>query len=101
MVVPSESKSKFIEDDSLDCVHYYLETKSVCTIEDDYMPITYCNDHDWENNTTYDLESLFGTNFENDDISNCYTIGTIHVVSNDDMESSKLGDEGFENPLCY
>ena len=32
MVVPSESKSKFIEDDSLDCAHYYLEIKSVGTI---------------------------------------------------------------------
>ena len=38
--------------------------------------------------------------FENDDVINCYTISTIHVPSNDDMESSKLGDEVFENPFA-
>ena len=67
IVVPNEYESKIIEDDPLDCIHYYLDVKSIGTIEEDYvMPVTYCNDHDWENNTTYDLENLFGTNFEND-----------------------------------
>ena len=33
-------------------------------------------------------------------IANCYTISTIHVSSNGDIESSKLGDEGFENPFA-
>ena len=63
------------------------------------MHVTYC---DWENddNATYDLENLFGTNSENDDINNCYTIGAIHAPSNDDMESFKLGDDGLENPLA-
>ena len=62
------------------------------------MPITYYNDHDWENdNTTYDLENLFGTNFENDDIDNCYTVGNIHVSSNHNIENPKLGDEGSVN----
>ena len=68
----------------LDCIHYYLDVKSIGTIEDyfDYdMHVTYC---DWEDgdNATYDLENLFGTNSENDD-----------------MESSKLGDDGIANPL--
>ena len=46
------------------------------------MHVTYC---DWENddNATYDLENLFGTNSENDNI-----------------ESFKLGDDGIENPLA-
>ena len=60
---------KSFEDDELDCIHYYLEAKSVGTIEDDFDPdlhvINYI-DHDWENNdiTTYNLENLFGTNHE-------------------------------------
>src|SRR4051812_23599128 len=45
------------------------------------MHVTFC---DWENddNATYDLENIFGTNSENDD-----------------MESSKLGDDRIANPL--
>ena len=35
--------------------------------------------------TTFDIENLFGTNSENDDINNCYTISAIHDPSNDDM----------------
>ena len=70
---------KFIEDDELDCIHYYLDVKSVGTIEDDFDPdlhvISY-NDHDWENEdiTTYNLENLFGTNLESNDIDDCFTI---------------------------
>ena len=39
-------------------------------------------DLDNDDNATYDLENLFGTNSENDD-----------------MESSKLGDDGIANTL--
>ena len=46
------------------------------------MHVTYCNWKD-DDNATYDLENLFGTNAENDD-----------------MESLKLGDDGIENPLA-
>ena len=63
------------------------------------MPITYSSDHDWEKNATFDIENLFGTNSENDDVNNCFTISTIHVPSNNDIENSKLGDEVFENPF--
>jgi hypothetical protein len=49
------------------------------------MPITYISDHDWEKHTTFDIENLFGTNSENDDINNYCTISTIHVPSNYDM----------------
>ena len=48
----------------------------------------------------FHIENLFGTNSENDDVNNCYTISTIHVSSNDDIESSKLGEEVFENPFA-
>src|SRR3954469_8307374 len=73
-----------MEDGELDCIHYYLEDKSVGTIEYDFdydMHVTFC---DWENddNATYDLENLFGTNSESDD-----------------MESSKLGDERIASHL--
>ena len=78
------NEQKIMEDGELDCIHYYPDVKSVGTIEDDLyydMHVTYC---DWEDgdNATYDLENLFGTNSENDD-----------------MESSKLGDDGIANPL--
>ena len=46
------------------------------------------------------LKIFGGANSENDDVNNCYTISTIHVPSNDDMKSSKLGDEVFENPFA-
>ena len=98
MIVSNESK--FIEEDSHTWGHYYLDTKSIGTIEDDYMSVTSCSDHDWENETTFDIENLWGTNSENDDVNNVYTISTIHVPYNDDMESSKLGDEVFENPFA-
>ena len=64
------------------------------------MPITYSSDHDWEKHTTFDIDKIFGTNYKNDDVNNCNTISTIHVSSNDDIESSKLGEEVFENPFA-
>src|SRR3954463_15363807 len=75
---------KIMEDGELDCIHYYLEDKSVGTIEDDFdydMHVTYC---DWEDgdNSTYDLKNLFGT-----------------ISENDEMESSKLGDDRIESPI--
>ena len=75
---------KFKEEGEVYCLNYHLDDTSVGTIEDDFdydMHVTYC---DWENddNATYDLENLFGTNSESDD-----------------MESSKLGDDRIANPL--
>src|SRR3954463_9640642 len=79
---PNGCKSK--EEGEVYCLNYHLDDTSVSTIEDDFdydMHVTYC---DWENddNATYDLENLFGTNSESDD-----------------MESSKLGDDRIANPL--
>ena len=59
-----------MEDGEFDYIPYYPDIKSVGTIEDDFdydMHVTYC---DWENddNATYDLENLFGTNSKNDDM---------------------------------
>jgi hypothetical protein len=54
-------------------------------LNDVHMPVTYSSDHDWEKHTTFDIENLFGTNSENDGISNCCTISAIHVPSNYDM----------------
>src|SRR4051812_1967303 len=52
-------------------------------LDDVPMPVTYISDHDWENNTTFDIENLFGTNYENDNINNCCAISVIHVPSDD------------------
>ncbi|KAK1642522.1 hypothetical protein QYE76_060327 [Lolium multiflorum] len=57
------------------------------------MPFTYISDHDLEGHTTFDTENLFGTDYESNDVS------TIHVLSNDDIESSKLGDVVLEDPI--
>jgi hypothetical protein len=54
-------------------------------LDDVPMPVTYSSDHDWEKHTIIDIENLFGTNSENDDIYTCCTISAIHVPSNDDM----------------
>jgi hypothetical protein len=53
-------------------------------LDDVPMPVTYSSDHDWEKNATFDIENLFGTNSEIDGVDNCYTISSIHVLSNDD-----------------
>ena len=73
------------------------------TIEDDFvMPITCCHNYDWEDSdTSYNLENLFGTNLENYDDKNCYTIGAIHTINDksdyaNDMQSHKLGDAKFD-----
>ena len=71
------------------------------TLDDDLvMPIACCDDYDWEDNdTSYDLENLFGTCLEQYD--NCYTIGAIHTINDEsdyayDMKRPKLGDAMFD-----
>jgi hypothetical protein len=54
-------------------------------LDDVLIPVTDTSDHDWEKHSTFDIENLFGTNSENDEVNNCYTISAIHVPSNDDM----------------
>src|SRR3954453_12505941 len=79
----------------------YVSPKAVAydsELDDEHMPITYISDHDWEKHTTFDIENLFGVDYENND---CYTISTIHVSPNYDIESSKLGEDAFENPIAY
>ena len=90
IVVPHEDESKIIvEDDTLD--------------DDFVMPIACCDDYDWEDNdTSYNLENLFGTNLVNYDDNNCYTIGAIDTINDEsdyayDMPSHKLGDAMFDD----
>ena len=47
-------------------------------LDDEPMPVTYSSDHDWEKQNAFDIENLWGTNSENDDVNDCYTISTIH-----------------------
>ena len=89
IVVPHENESKIIvEDDALD--------------DDFVMPIACCDDYDWEDNdTSYNLGNLFGTNLGNYDDINCYIVGAIHTINDEsdyayDMPSHKLGDAMFD-----
>ena len=82
IVVPHENVSKIIVED----------------LDDDFvMPIACCDDYDWEDNdTSYNLGILFGTNLRNYDDSNCYTIGAIHTINDEsdyayNMPSHKFG----------
>src|SRR3954462_4900467 len=70
------------------------------TLDDDLvMPIA-CDDYDWEeNDTSYDLENLFGTCLE--EYNNCYTIGAIHTINDEsdyayDMKRPKLEEAMFD-----
>ena len=68
---------------------------------DDYfiMPTICCDEDDWEDNDTpYNIENHFGTNLENYDHNNCYTIGAIHAIDDyaNDMQTHKLGDAMFD-----
>jgi hypothetical protein len=54
-------------------------------LDDVPMPVTYSSDHDWIKHSTFDIENVFGTNFESVEVNNCSTISAIHVPSNDDM----------------
>ena len=94
-----------MEDDTLDddIVFWSYGTISEGTIEDDFiMPITHYDDYDWENNdTSYNLKNLFGTNLENCDDYNCYTIGAIHTIDDksdyvNDMQNHILGNVAWE-----
>ena len=66
------------------------------------MPIACCDDYDWEDNdTSYNLGNLFGTNLGNYDDSNCYTVGAIHIINDEndyayDMPSHNFGDAMFD-----
>ena len=89
IVVPHENESKIIvEDDALD--------------DDFAMPIACYDDYDWEDNdASYNIGNLFGTNLGNYDDSNCYTVGAIHTINDEsdyayDMPSHKLGDVMFD-----
>jgi hypothetical protein len=57
------------------------------------MPVTYSSDHDWEKNSTFDIENLYGTNSENDEVNNCCSISAIHVSSNDDVFTTERTPE--------
>jgi hypothetical protein len=63
-------------------------------LDDVPMPITYSSDHDLEKHSTFDIENLYGTNSENDEVNNCCTISVIHVPSNDDMFTNEHTLEG-------
>ena len=69
MVVPNEHESKIIEDDPLDCIHYYLDVKSIGTIEED----KYCNQHKHERTSKW-LKDLYKFASELND-----QIGRAHV----------------------
>ena len=106
IVVPHENESKIIvEDDELDddiaSVSYGTMSESI--IDDDFvMPIACSDDYDWEDNdTSYNLGNLFGTNLGNYDDNNCYTVGAIHTINDEsdyayDMPSHELGDAMFD-----
>jgi hypothetical protein len=64
------------------------------------MPFTYISDHDLNEHTAFDITNLWETNSENDDDNNCHSISAIHASSHNDIESSKLGEEVFENPFA-
>ena len=57
-----------------------------------------------DNDTSYDLENLFGTCLEEYD--NCYTIGAIHTINYEsdyayDMKRPKLGDAMFDEDDAF
>ncbi|KAK1668975.1 hypothetical protein QYE76_057134 [Lolium multiflorum] len=70
--------------------------------EYDDLPMlsTYISDHDLNEHTTFDIANLWETNSENDDDNNCHSVSAIHASSHNDIESSKLGEEVFENPFA-
>ncbi|KAK1615903.1 hypothetical protein QYE76_021420, partial [Lolium multiflorum] len=80
----------------------YVAPNDYCDNESEYddlpMPFTYISDHDLNEHTTFDITNLWETNSEND--NNCHSVSTIHASSHNDIESSKLGEEVFENPFA-
>ncbi|KAK1686573.1 hypothetical protein QYE76_047421 [Lolium multiflorum] len=82
----------------------YVAPNDYCDNESEYddlpMPITYISNHDLNEHTTFDIANLWETNSENDDDNNCHSVSAIHASSHNDIESSKLGEEVFENPFA-
>jgi hypothetical protein len=62
-------------------------------LDDVPMPVTYSSDHDWEKHSTFDIENLYGTNSENDEVNNYCSISAIHVSSNDDVFTTERTPE--------
>ncbi|KAK1610132.1 hypothetical protein QYE76_033805 [Lolium multiflorum] len=81
----------------------YVAPNDYCDNESEYddlpMLFTYISDHDLNEHTTFDIANLWETNSENDD-NNCHSVSAIHASSHNDIESSKLGEEVFENPFA-
>ncbi|KAK1633005.1 hypothetical protein QYE76_007320 [Lolium multiflorum] len=67
----------------------YVAPNDYCDNESEYddlpMPFTYISDHDLNEHTTFDITNLWETNSDS---------------SHNDIESSKLGEEVFENPFA-
>ncbi|KAK1686698.1 hypothetical protein QYE76_047546 [Lolium multiflorum] len=82
----------------------YVAPNDYCDNESEYddlpMPFTYISNHDLNEHTTFDIANLWEINSENDDDNNCHSVSAIHASSHNDIESSKLGEEVFENPLA-
>ncbi|KAK1630601.1 hypothetical protein QYE76_004916 [Lolium multiflorum] len=80
----------------------YVAPNDYCDNESEYddlpMPFTYISDHDLNEHTTFDITNLWETNSEND--NNFHSVSAIHASSHNDIESSKLGEEVFENPFA-
>jgi hypothetical protein len=62
-------------------------------LDDVHMPVTYSSDHDWEKHSTFDIENLYGTNSENDEVNNCFSISDVHVSSKDDVFTTERTPE--------
>ncbi|KAK1643219.1 hypothetical protein QYE76_061024 [Lolium multiflorum] len=82
----------------------YVAPDDYCDNESKYddlpMPFTYISNHDLNEHTTFDIANLWETNSENDDDNDCHSVSAIHASSHNDIESSKLGEEVFANPLA-
>ncbi|KAK1699618.1 hypothetical protein QYE76_016315 [Lolium multiflorum] len=82
----------------------YVAPNDYCDNESEYddlpMPFTYISNHDLNEHTTFDIANLWEINSENDDDNDCHSVSAIHASSHNDIESSKLGEEVFANPLA-
>ncbi|KAK1695350.1 hypothetical protein QYE76_012047 [Lolium multiflorum] len=57
------------------------------------IPFTHISDHDLDEHAAFDIENIFGTDYEINDDS------IINVPLNDDIESFKLGDVVLKDPV--
>jgi hypothetical protein len=64
-------------------------------LDDVLMRVTYISDHDWEKHSTFDIETLFGTDSESYEVNNCCTISAIHVPSNDMFTYEHTLDDSY------